>query len=630
MPFDTDEIIEELPKFSLEEYVAYLKAPQWVLDGCESESEYEQKLCEKVSKWEEASENEFRTEKEIWEICYKALENTNKRAISAEAIFEEAIAQAMIPILKNAMLDDIASLWAGSYVPVAKAILDPAQPMISLLNRFMELEFQLNDWNTLKFELGIDGFVTDISIVKLYTDNEEVGPFGKDERIVLERIEPRNCCPDPKAKRWKWSAMEYFIVKEKAEIGILRNRFPDKASEIDESLANSDDRMTSTRFIMNTKNYKAWGDNERERIDIKECWLHDERMKFRGFMELDDDGKQIIKLDDDGFVDGIWERAYPYGRMVVTAADKVVLRDIPNPYWHKGIPFEFCPLTPNVGKLFNVGKAAAILGLDRKINDIESRVHSYAQSETERPLQAEVGTFPTNMAWYKATGQSNAVMIVNQGKSPLRRAPVEVPQFLIPYLTRLNTYKDQTAGQGGVLGADGSRLSTEAIQMQAGQASNRSSMQSIYISKFMERVGGKMAWLIRETYREDIEVPQQDEKGNPVLDPEGKPVTITWNSKDIPNEYFMSVDIVANQPGGQAQVLQQSLNLKAQGCADRLYVLKSSGMAQSQAEEIDNRMTQREMEEIKATGFGRSLGLAIKQYLNEDDNGSKAPAKGAV
>lgn len=608
--------MDSLPKFTVEEYIAYLKAPQFILDGCVSESEYESELCAKVAAWHEESQMEFKSVKDIWNLCYEELERTNKRAISSSSIMEDAIAAAMIPIMKNTMMDEISALYAGQYAPILKPLSDKAQAMVALGNRFMGLEFKLNSWDTLKFEMGVDGYVADILVMKIYTSNEDPGPFGKEYRIVLERIEPRNCYPDPKAKRWHWPDMDYFIVEEEMDIAIARNRFPDRAADIDNSLVEPDDSKLSgkwggsSRFMMLDGNQKRWGvGSEREKIKIKECWLHDDRMKFRAFKEDGPDGEQV-KVDDDGYVEGEWEPYYPDGRMIVTAADKLVLRDIPNPYQHGGLPFEFCPMTPNPGKLFVVGKAASILGIDRKVNDIETRVHSYAQSETERPLQCEMGTFPSNVAWYKSTGQSNAIMVVNQGKSPVRRAPVEVPAFLTPYLGRLYMYKDQTAGQGGILRGEesgDSRLSTEAIQGRMGQAMGRMSMQSVYICGFMQRTGNKMFSLMRQTYKETLSME--------IVGPEGKSETVTWNGKEG-NDIFVEVDIAANQPGGQAAILQQAITLKRERLADRQYCLQAAGISGWQ--EIDKRMTDRELEEITAQAYGRALGVSIKNAQKDD------------
>lgn len=609
---------EDLPRFTLEEYIAYLKAPQWAKDGCDSEAEYFSELCGKVKSWHDESEQAFKQEKDIWSICYDQIENTSRRAIAAASIMEEAIAASKIPITKNTLLDEIAALYSGQYAPILKALSVPVQPMIALANKYLSVELKLNYWDTLKFDLGVDGFIADMWVLKIYTDSQDPGPFGEEERIVYERIDPRNCFPDPKAKRIFWPAMDYFIVTESLDVGVARNRFKEKARLIDMALAEPDkknNRMVSTQLLMLPGQKNRWaGESVRQRIQIKECWLHDERLKFRAYEEMDElSGEMQVVIDEDGNVDGQWEPAYPYGRMIVTAADRVVLCDIPNPYWHKGLPFVFCPMSPGGGdKLLSVGKAAAIFGIERKINDIETRVHSYAQSETERPMIMDMGTLPSNVAYYKTSGQSRNIVIRQQGKEIFRPPPMETPQFLLPYLQRLYSYKDQTAGQGGILRgevAEGAQLSAQAVQGMQGMAMGRLAMQSVYISKAMREVGEKTFWLMRETYRTGLKAT--------VTTPEGEPLDVEWDEETVGNEFFVDVDVAANQPGGQQALITQAIGLKREALVDRAYCLQTIGIEGWDA--IDARMKQREIEQITAQGFGRSLGVNVKKAQKADD-----------
>lgn len=604
---------DTLPKFTLEEYIAYLEAPQWVRDGCDDEKQYTVDLCSKVSEWFKQSEDAFKEQKDIWKLCFDELKKTPKKSVGGTT--EDAIANAKIPILKNAMLDEIAALYSGQYSPILKSLADPTKPMIALSNLMLKTELKLNKWDTLKFKLGADAFVTDLWVLKIITDDEAPGPFGENERIVWHRIDPMNCYWDPAAREMIWSEMDFFIVKEEMDLGVAKARFRDKARLIDESLADVDrSNGTGSGLYMTPGSRKRWAETAaRKRVDIKECWLHDERMIFRAHKEVDEEGNDIIKLDEEGFVEGSWEKAYPDGRMIVTAGDKVVLRDIPNPYWHKDLPFVFCQYTPAAGgELISVGKAASILGIERKVNDVESRLHSYAQAETERPMEAEVGTFPNNMAWYNTTGQSRNILVKTQGKSFIRRPAVEPPIFLGPYLSRLYNYNNQTLGQGGILRgevAEGAQLSAQAVQNMQGTGMARMSMQSIQIAGAMKEAGEKTFWLQRETYSKDLKAM--------VTLPGGGQEEIVWNDKDVPNDIFVDMDIAANTPGGHSMQVTQALNLKREGCADRAYVLQTIGVDDWQA--IDKRMKDREEEKIMAQGFARAFGVQVKNLEKEND-----------
>jgi hypothetical protein len=602
---------DDLPKFKLEEYIEYLQAPQWAKEGCESEAEYHSEICARVKKWYDQSAEAFRQEKQTWKICYDLIENTAKNAVQSGLVTEDAIAQGRIPILKNTMLDEVAALYGGQYVPVLKAIAEPVQPLIALANQYLRIGLKLNAWESLKFDLGLDGFVCDLWVLKIYTDDEEPGPFGENERIVLDRIDPMNCYFDPEAKRLQWSAMDFFIVEESLDIGVARNRFKDAARLITKDLAEpaGTERSKSSGILTLPGTRERWASgSERARLKIKECWFHDERMQFRAYKDDTPNG-EVVRVGEDGYVEGEWEKAYPNGRMVVTCADQVVLRDCGNPYWHDGLPFEFCRMTPST-KLISVGKAASILGIERRVNDIESRVHSYAQAEIERPMQADTGALVNNIAWYKTTGQSRAILIKNAGKAFVRPAPVEVPSFLIPYIGRLSNYRNEIAGQGGILRGEipeGANLAAETIQSVQGLGMSRLSMQSVMISQAMRNVGEKYFWLMRETFKTGLKAK--------VYTPTGQEIEVEWDEKAIGNEFFVDVDIAANTPGGQQAMITNAVSLKREGIVDRPYVLQTIGI--EGWEQIDQRMRQKELEDIQTQGFGRSLGVQVKSMLQD-------------
>ncbi len=626
LSFGTDD--ETLPRLTVEEYIAYLKAPQWVREGCTSYSEYQNQYCQKVREWYEESREAFRQEKEIWQLCYERLTNVQKAALGSSATLEEAIARASFPIMRNSMLEEISSLYAGQYAPVYKALGKGAQQMISLANRYLIIELKLNSWDTLKFELGVDGFVADIWIVKLFTDDDDSGPFGEKERIRIDRINPLNAYPDPKATRWKWSDMSYFIVEQDEEIGVVRRRFQDKAALIDRYLAEPDDpnkeKWAGSQLMALTGQKKQWqSGQERNRLQVKECWLHDERSVFRGYEEdyeeeYEDAGeiktrtKHRVVTDDDGYVIGQWERAYPHGRMIVTVADKVILRDIKNPYWHKDLPFEFCPMGPAAnGKLFAIGKAAPLLGIERKVNDIETRIHSYAQSETERPMIADVGALPTNAQWFRLGTRARQMILVNKGYNIVRPQPVEIPQFLAGYLGRLTQYKNETLGMSGVLKGEipeGLQMSAQGLQAIQGTAQGRMNMESVYVGDTMKRIGNKMLWLQRETYRKNLQAQ--------CFTPEGEEITVDWNEEALGNDYFVDIDLAANQPGGQQAIINQAIGLKREALVDRPYVLSVSGI--EGWETIDQRMNKRREAEITAQAFARAFGINVKQAEKKD------------
>jgi hypothetical protein len=604
-----DENREQLPRFTPEEYAAYKQAPQWARDGFDSETEYTSHWCTTIKTWHDESEQAFSKEKQVWDICYDAYESSAMKLVGAASVLEDEVARFKIPVMKNAALDEIAALYAGPYQPVVKALSESAKQMAALANQYIGLELKLNSFDGLKFDLGLDGFITDLWVMKIYTTDEDPGPFDQPEKIVLERIDPRNCFWDPKAKRMHWPLMDFFLVQEEVDLGVARNRFKDKAALIDEALTEPDTTKSrwSSRLQTLPGQRKGSAGQERKKVHIKECWLHDDRMVFRPYIDETETGTEL-RVNDEGYVEGDWERAYPYGRMIVTASDKVILADCANPFWHKELPFVFCKLTPST-KLISVGKAAAILGIERKINDTETRVHSYMQAETERPMQAEVGALPTNLAWYKTTGQSRNILLLNPGKMFVRPQPVETPAFLVPYLGRLMYYRDETAGQGGLKGKLPDNMAGDAVQAIQAQTMSRQSMQVVMIAQAMREAGEKLFWTIRETYPEGISAK--------IYTPDGKEVDAVWDEKAIDSAFFVNVDVASNVPGGQQAAANQAVFLWDKKLVDQAYVLPTLQI--DGWEQIIQRMQEKRSNDIFMQGLGRSLGLQLKEAQKGDE-----------
>ena len=611
-----DDINDE--RFTLEEYIEYLKLDTWELDSrsdgtpYHSYAEYESDWCGRIKEWFHQSENDSRSIREVWETCYKHLSAPTMRSARATPMLEDNIASARIPILKNECFNEVARLWANDYIPTVTPLSDQVKPLAALGNMYLSQEFKINGWNATKFKLGVDGFVADLIILKNNTTDKQRGPFGQEKKITIDRIDPRNFYPDMKAQKLDWNDMSFIIVTDSMDIGSARSRWPAKARIINSSLAapekEKEKRYANSQLLtMPGMQGVAQNTTDRQNIQIKECWLHDERYKFVAETYTDADGKDKTRVDDDGFVVGTWEPAYPYGRMIVTCRDQVVLEDVDNPFWHKEAPFVFSRLNPETGdELLGVGHAADILGFERKINDVETRIHSYGQSEIERPMQADVGALPSNLLWYKTTGQSRAILLKFQGKAFLRPPPVETPIFVERYLQRLDAYKQDTMGVPGIMQgqiAEGSTLSAQSVQSTQAFGASRSGMQATYISEFMRKEGLQVFELIRETYPENISAS--------IMLPTGEMESIQWNSDALDYAYFIGIDLASNQPGGQAAKQQFLMQGYEKGLFDRIYMYQNMGIDGWQ--DLEKRMRDRETQLIEVQAAGRAAGLQIKE-----------------
>jgi hypothetical protein len=176
---------------------------------------------------------------------------------------------------------------------------------------------------------------------------------------------------------------------------------------------------------------------------------------------------------------------------------------------------------------------------------------------------------------------------------------------------------------------EGAQLSAEAMQGAQGQAQGRQNMQAVFIGSTQRRIGKKMLWLMRETYKPSLYIPGKDGQDGTwdgplnavVTMPDGSKQKVYWNEKALGNDTWVDVDIAANQPGGQQQILNQALALKREQVVDRPYVLQSSGI--EGWEGIDDRMSDKKTDDIFVTAAGHAAGVNIKSELAKDAGPTK-------
>lgn len=602
-------------RFTEQEYNDYLNSPQWARDGFDSEDAYETSWCNRIREWQRESEDATRSIRDVWKNCYKGMYQPIMRSATSSPTYEDNIAAYRLAIMKNECLEEVAALYANDYIPTLQSLGDQVKPLCALGNMYLQQEFKLNGWQALKFTLGVDAFITRQWIVQVNTDDDQKGPFGQPKKITINRIDPRNFFPDIKATRLDWNAMDYIIVTEETDMGVARAKFKEKAAKIVENLTEPGKPFTqrySNSQLVVMPGMKGINETvtDRNRLHLKMCWLHDERYEFKAETYEDESGDEKTRVDSEGFVVGSFQKAYPYGRLIVTAADKVILLDIGNPFWHREAPFVVCSQEPDMGDIIGVGKAAEMLGIERRVNDVESRVHSYAQSEIERPMQADVGALVTNSAYYKTTGMSRAIMLKNPGKNFVRPPAIETPQFIVPYLQRLMGYKDMIIGKNPMMqGQIPPNLSGEAVQSTQAYGQSRWGMQSVFISESLRKLGYQVFETIRQTYPENI--------GATIMLPDGSEVHTDWDSDALDGAYFMSIDIAANQPGGKQAMQQNLITLYDKGLTDDIYTLQNLGVEGWQ--DIIKRKRSMKQQQIYDQAAGRAAGLELKEIIKQNE-----------
>lgn len=640
-------------RFTLEQYQAYENLPQWALDNedWESEDEYHSYWSTTIRNWAKAYRDEFQPLVDEWQKAIEYVEQMPTRASFDIFVPEVAIAQERIPFAICAVRQQTSMLFSNYPQPKFVAPSQNYDQYAAALNQMLVMELKANSFNALSFDLGVDVAYAGWGVLKTYVDPDQEGPFGKEGKIVIQKMDPAKVYVDPKAKRLKWDDLGYVIVDDDFDLGTARKMFPGGAHKISDDMRSTsqvpkNDGMFGHNLMSPVPNPIEGNATLRNTVNIMECWFKDDRLKFvanevavtnHQFDEVDDEfgGSTMIdnpdydpekpdvymapEVDEDGYVVGNWVPAYPDGRCIIVAAGKKVIEDFANPYWHKQAPFVFFRGAPS-RRLFGVGDLTNIVKIDKKLNDILNRVHIMCQQEIERPMLADNRAFRPPRTIYKLSGQASAVLIIQQGSQFARMQPTEIPQFPWVYLARLDQALDMVMCVSGVQRgqlSEGSQLSAEAVSNLQGMAASMLKMKTELVAEGMKDLGYQMQWLQRQTYDEGIQIN--------VSTPDGQQVTVEWNEKEAVSNYILDIEPGTGLPGADQAQANQGMQLWRENLVDRGTALQMQRVPNWQ--NIVQTLKNEELEKIQADAAGRAQGLYIKditkQHTKKDGAGRK-------
>lgn len=628
----------EIPKYTLEQYEKYLDLPIWKLDNQENanESEYEKKWCRTIGTWHREYTSQYKTIIAQWTDAINYLDQAPQKSFDV-FVPDKAIAEERIPIALSSMLEVIALLFSNYPQPTFISPTEQTDQYASALNQFAQVELRANAFNATMLELGIDCSYAGLGVLKVYVDPDQEGPYGHEGKIMIQKLDPTTIAVDPKAKRLKWEDMEYVIYKDTFDLSQARQLFKAGASKIQEEFQTStDEKDGDDQYGQNLKspvpNPIEGNSAERNRVEIMECWFKDSRLKFVADNEvvnnkeyIDDpdrpgqrkfnpdyspDNPEIYtrpKVDEDGFVVGRMVPAYPNGRCIVVGGGKRVISDFANPYWHNHAPFVFFKGRPS-RSLITTGDLINIMKMDKKINDILSRIHLMCQSEIERPMIASNNAFKTPRSWFKMSGQASAVIVKNLGAEFGRMPPTEIPQFPFIYLGLLKEQLQKVMAVAGVMQGqltEGSQLSAEAVSSLQGMATSVLKMKAELIAEGMKELGFQLMWLIRETYPENITIslPQ----------PDGQTISVNWNEDNAADNYIVDIESSSGLPGQQDAGLNQVLPLYREGLIDREAALQMLRKLVPNWQQVAQRMKADDLKKIESDAAGRAAGTNIRK-----------------
>lgn len=634
-----------MPKYTLEQYEKYINLPTWQRDNNEfqTEADYENYWVGEIGKWKKQYDDQFKTTVTQWQDAISYIELVPAKSFDI-FVPEVAVATDRIPIALAGMMEQVAMLYSNYPQPTYSSPNEAEDQYAAALNQFSQIELKANNFNSLMFDLGIDVSYASLGVLKVYVDYDQKGPFDHEGKIVIHRVDPQCIAFDPKAKRLKWEDMGFLIYTDTFDLNVARKLFKGGAAKIgavfqEVKEPENDDNMYGTNLKSPVPNPIAGNQSNRDRIEISECWFKDGREKFQADTETvlnkpfiddpDSPGTKKANPDHDkdkpevytrpavdaaGFVVGQMVPAYPHGRCIVTAGNKRVALDFANPYWHNKAPYVFFRGRPT-RSLITTGDLCNIMKLDKKINDILSRIHIMAQNEIERPMVAFTNTFKTPRAWFKMSGQATAVIVKTPG-SEFGRLPVtEIPQFPFVYLDILQRQLEKQLAIAGIMSgqmAEGAQLSAEAIGSVQGMATSVLKMKAELIAEGIKELGYQLSWNIRETYPENITVNLQQ--------PDGTSIPVQWDENNAAADYMVDIESSSGMPGQQDAGAAQVIPLYREGLIDRDAALQMLRKQVPNWKQVAARMKTDNLKKIEADATGRAMGTNLKKLESNKES----------
>lgn len=622
-------------KFTKKQYEDYLKWPVWKRDDPDwDEDEYQNHWVNTITAWQASYKEAYGGLVDQWKTAVEYVERMPDTADFDVFAPEIACAKEKLPYAIAARDQQVSVLW-GNY-PQPQYI-SPGMTMdkyAEALNQNAQMEYKANSFNALCFDLGVDVSNGGWGVLKTYVDEDQPGPFGKQGKIVIEKMDPAKIAVDPKAKRLKWANLQFIIVEDEMDEGQARKAFKGAEYKITDALRGTTqekhDGLYGHHLLSPVATVGENANTGRNRVKILECWFKDDRLKFvadevtvnNEATKVSEDG-QIIpnpdyddekpeaydtpEVDESGHVVGQWVPAYPDGRCIILAGDTVVVQDFENPYWHKQAPFVFYRGSAS-RKLFPSGDLVNIVKIDKKKNDLISRMHIMAQCEIERPMVCDNKAMRPPRQVFKLSGTSTAVLVIQQGSTFSRMPPSEIPQFPFVLLKLYDAAMDVAMAQAGISRGDvaeGAQLSAEAVSSLQGMAAGMLKMKAELIAEGMKELGYQVMWLQRETYDENIQIP--------VSMPDGTQQTVEWHEKEAASDYIVDIQSGTGLPGAQQAQSNEALAWYRENLIDRQKALQMLKVDDWQ--QICQRIDQKQDADIETIAAGRAQGLYLKEAI---------------
>jgi hypothetical protein len=628
-------------KFTPDEYKAYIGRPQWktdIIDGRQFESyeEYEAYWNDCVKTWLEASRNAFGKVKKEWAYAIRRFEKFTERMKEVSSAKADPAAT-NLPFLQKALIELVAILFDSLPRPQAQGRQASEDDLIGALNYYIGEECDANNFDMTMYDIGLDIQLCNLGVLKQTVDMDGQGPFGHQGEIVMTRVEPRYIHPDPLAGKLEWKSMKYLIVAEPCDLTDIRLKYKELGIFVEAESAytttRSDEDAGESKGIADSqpnviKSPANYGDTilsgkVRQRALLKECWFKDASLVFvadQAPTTKDKDGITEMSdhpwaIDDEGYVKGQWQARYPDGRLIVIA-NGVLLFDGENPFEHGRPPYAFFRGRPSSGVL-SPGDASFLIVIERKLNDIYSRIYNMAQANIERPTIVDRNAFDSPAKWRNLDTLPMTIIPVTPGANLHKLEAGEIPSFVYPLASYLeNFFEDFMGVQGVARGklAEGAQLSAQALgDLQSAQGT-RTRMKARFIEFGLKEVGEQLVSNIVSTYPDGTPAKVTDPK-------DGQNYTVKWDRDRAGEDFTIVIQAGSSLPGSKQSAFEQALQLYREKIVDAQYVLETAQVPNS--DKILQRNQMQLQEAIAAQAAGRAVGLEIKQITKPEDTAGR-------
>ena len=611
-------------------------SPDWV--GEDGKRSYRQHWSSTINSWVQQARS---TQDKPKNTARKALQQVEYIEDAAQVAYsiERSLAYQPLALAYAQIQEQTALLCSNPPRGHVVAMQESEAAYVGAINQVIDAEFKANNFDQTLYDTVYDGAFYNVGWWKTSVDFSQYGAFGQKGKICIDRVDPEDMHVDPRAKQLSWEYMAYVVQQMELEIGEIRQMYPitgfDVPDEYESTMYTTmqDQKAEDTIIspVQKLARGQAW---KRQKIKVYEAWFKDTRLKFVPEREdkttINEHGEQqfeknVLKLDDDGFVLGDWLPAYPKGRCIVVC-EGVVLEDMPNRLPHGHAPYIPVKQAPSKS-LFIPGDASRIVDIAIKMNDIISRLHAYMQSEIERPMHASMGVFPNAQYYKRVPNKSDRIVFINPQGIFIRPPAVEPPQSTFVLLQQYQSYMDLISGSSAVMRgtiSDGAQLSAEALSSLQNFASSRLALKAKYLASAVKELTYQIMWLARYVMDEKVSVQ--------VALPDGTSKTIDWEGdREVfesgdeqaitelvsTENYVVDIQVGTGTPNAQqAQqaTMERLYNMKV---VPRRVVLDAHQVPGRQA--IVKEMDDKEKHDLAAEAMGRKVGMRVAKIEKMDE-----------